>query len=68
MYSCWYADSQYGNYVWLLPPNGSTPFSGKLEYLNMEDSDHNLLALPLNVPDPTNPGAWGILWFWFGFS
>lgn len=69
MTGCWYGDSQYGYKSWQLRQNGSTPFDADPTYLNMQNfSNNNLLAIPVNFPDPSNSGGYGILWLWVNSS
>jgi hypothetical protein len=69
MQSCWYGDSEYGNRPFKLGPAGSSPFDATLTYLNMVNSATNdLLALPFEFPDPTNPGGVEILWLWINYQ
>jgi hypothetical protein len=68
MRACSYGDALYGDWemFFLLPDNGSQPFDGNLQYLNMVDPANNhTLAVPFVVPDPAeNPSANMILFAW----
>ncbi|HEY6971983.1 MAG TPA: G1 family glutamic endopeptidase [Candidatus Angelobacter sp.] len=68
MWSNFYGDSEYGDRLWALGANGSSPFDGTLTYINMVDpSNNNLLALSLSMPDPINPSGYEILWLWVNY-
>lgn len=68
MQGCSYGDALYGDWeaFFLLPDNGSEPFDGNLQYLNMVDpADNDTLAVPFVLPDPAeNPSASMILFAW----
>jgi hypothetical protein len=70
MDNCWYGDSEYGSRQWALGANGSTPFFGNLQYLNMVNpATHNLLAIPVSFPDPVSgPASYQIAWWWVNYQ
>lgn len=69
MHNCWYADALYGDTPWRLGADGSTPFDGTLTYINMQNqSNKDLLALPISLPDGSSPGGYEILWFWVNYT
>jgi hypothetical protein len=68
MHGCYYGDSEYGDRSWPNIADGSSPFDANLTYINMQDnSNNNLLALPISYPDPSNPGDYAILWLWTNY-
>jgi Peptidase A4 family len=68
MRACSYGDALYGDWemFFLQPDNGSEPFDGNLQYLNMVDPANNdTLAVPFVLPDPAeNPSANMIMFAW----
>ena len=69
MHSCWYSNSLFGNRPFKLGANGSTPFDGNLSYLTMlNGGTGNTLAVPISLPDTTNPGGYEIVWIWTGYN
>jgi hypothetical protein len=63
MWNCWYGDSQSGlERLWQL---GTTPFGDQVNYLNMVNQTNNdLLAVALVLPDLGSPGGSEIFWVW----
>ncbi len=69
MQSCWYGDSQYGDQLFPLGADGSTPFDATLQYLNMQNgATSDLLDIVFSAPDPKSPQGSEILWFWTNFQ
>jgi hypothetical protein len=69
IYDCWYADALYGlGSPFQLGDNGSEPFDGNLAYINMVGASGDLLALPLSIPDLSNPGSYRIVWIWVNYQ
>lgn len=68
MDDCWYGDSLYENDLFPLGANGSTPWDGNLQYINMVNNG-NLLAIPVSVPDPdSGPTSYQIIWWWANYQ
>lgn len=70
MDNCWYGDSEYGYDQWALGANGSAPFVGNLQYLNMVNpANGNLLAISVSFPDPVSgPANYQIAWWWVNYQ
>jgi hypothetical protein len=64
MTSCWYGDAQYGDRLFRLGANGSSPFDGTLTYLNIVDAAKTVLALSYSLPDPSSPRGYEVNWLW----
>lgn len=64
MTSCWYGDAQYGDRLFPLGANGSSPFDGTLTYLNMRDTSNTTLAISFSLPDPSSPRGFEVEWLW----
>ena len=65
MQGCWYGDAQYGDQLFALSADGSSPFDGNLQYLNMQNGTTNdLLDIAISAPDPASPQGSEILWLW----